>query len=96
MDVLPNPSDRPELLALLYQDGQIVMINMESKATIGTFGQGITAACWSVKGKQIVCGDQNGNLTQFTPEGEPKTVTEAPTSLRGRGSKGEPEVHAIG
>lgn len=62
---------------------------MDSKATIGTFGQGITAACWSVKGKQIVCGDQNGNLTQYTPEGEPKTITEAPTSLRGRGTKGE-------
>lgn len=64
------------------------MINMETKATVSTFGQGITAACWSVKGKQIVTGDQQGNLTQFTPEGEPKTVTEAPTSLRGRGMKG--------
>lgn len=88
LDVLPNPGDRPELLAILSQDGQIVMINMESKATVTTFGQGITAACWSVKGKQIVTGDQNGNLTQYTPEGEPKTVTEAPPSLRGRGMKG--------
>jgi nucleoporin NUP159 len=73
---------------LLYQDGQIVMINMETKATIATFGQGITAACWSVKGKQIVCGDQAGNLTQYTPEGEAKTTTPAPPSLQGRGMRG--------
>lgn len=65
------------------------MMNMETKSTVSTFGQGISAACWSVKGKQVVCGDINGNLTQYTPEGEAKTVTEAPPSLQGRGIKGE-------
>lgn len=84
MDVLPNPGDRPELLALLHKDGQLTIVDMDAKTVSPRFGSNLTAACWSVRGKQIVCGDSIGNLTQFTPEGEAKTVTQAPTSLKGR------------
>lgn len=48
----------------------------------------ITAACWSVKGKQIVVGMRGGGMAQFTPEGEKKAEIAAPVSLQGAGWDG--------
>lgn len=43
LDVLPNPSDRPELVAVLSQDGQAFMLNLNTKTVTAQFGSNITA-----------------------------------------------------
>jgi hypothetical protein len=40
-------------------------------------------ACWSVKGKQIVCGRVSGDLVQYTPDGQPKASVPVPPTLEG-------------
>ena len=43
LDVLANPGDRPELVALLYQDGTIAMFDINTGAAIARFGEAVTA-----------------------------------------------------
>lgn len=66
--MLANPSD--QRLAVLLSNGQIVMIDLEAGKVTTTFGSDFTAACWSVKGKQLACGTRDGRIVQYTPEGE--------------------------
>jgi hypothetical protein len=52
-----------------------------------------TAACWSVKGKQVVVGVQGGNLIQFTPAGEQRgEATGLPDQLLSTGDRWEGET----
>ncbi|KAG8906057.1 hypothetical protein FRB99_007714 [Tulasnella sp. 403] len=80
-DVHPNPSDRPETVAILRggdSSGSLVEIldTKESKvlgsipAESGPSFQ--TAISWSPKGKQIAVGNKGGQVLQFAADGSQK------------------------
>lgn len=79
--LLPNPSDCPHLACLLVDSASS---SQETKAYIVDFtapsspprpisadldGATVTAACWSVKGKQLALGLSDGRIVQVTPDG---------------------------
>lgn len=86
LELSPNPSDRPELCIALYsasernqlRSGIAICFNVKSGQWGAELkpqgGSQTTSLCWSVKGKQIVLGLQDGSLAQMTPEGESKNV----------------------
>jgi hypothetical protein len=69
-DIRPNPAaDRNGLMAVLLDNGTIKMINMDGTITATLEKHKYTAMAWSSKGKQIMCGTENGRLYQIDPEG---------------------------
>ncbi|KAJ1943833.1 hypothetical protein FBU59_002784, partial [Linderina macrospora] len=69
-DIRPNPLEMPMLVAVLTLSGTVLMIDIAqgtTKKIIGSNDAKVTCICWSRKGKQIVCGDVKGMLTQRTP-----------------------------
>lgn len=71
MDIRPNPAvDRGGLMAVLLDNRTIKMTNMEDGSITATLDKHkYTAMAWSSKGKQIMCGTENGRLYQIDPEG---------------------------
>lgn len=71
LDVLPCPAANSSLL-LTVSSSMVNVIDISTSTLVSTFPVGMnpTAACWSVKGKQVVVGMKGGNLIQFTPTGE--------------------------
>lgn len=79
--LLPNPSAFPSLL-LILQSSSVSLLDIDTKQESMRLPGAYTAACWSAKGKQFVLGDQQGRLTFFSPDGQPKgTPVERPSSL---------------
>ncbi|KAG0299004.1 hypothetical protein BGZ96_000007 [Linnemannia gamsii] len=69
-DIRPNPAaDRNGLLAVMLDNRTIKMINMDGTITATLDKHKYTAMAWSSKGKQIMCGTENGRLYQIDPEG---------------------------
>ncbi|XP_078605041.1 uncharacterized protein LOC144878389 isoform X11 [Branchiostoma floridae x Branchiostoma japonicum] len=69
-DVKWNPA-HPNMLACLRSDGTLVILEVtdnNSMKMMANFdnSKGITAICWSPKGKQLVAGRQDGSFAQFT------------------------------
>ncbi|XP_035665364.1 nuclear pore complex protein Nup214-like isoform X8 [Branchiostoma floridae] len=69
-DVKWNPA-HPNMLACLRSDGTLVILEVtdnNSMKMMANFDntKGITAICWSPKGKQLVAGRQDGSFAQFT------------------------------
>ncbi|KAF9151835.1 hypothetical protein BG015_006166 [Linnemannia schmuckeri] len=70
LDIRPNPAaDRNGLMAVLLDNRTIKMINMDGSITATLDKHRYTAMAWSSKGKQIMCGTENGRLYQIDPEG---------------------------
>ncbi|KAF9539422.1 hypothetical protein EC957_005418 [Mortierella hygrophila] len=71
LDIRPNPAvDQNRLIAVLLDNRTIRMINMEDGSTTAILDKHkYTAMAWSSKGKQIMCGTENGRLYQIDPEG---------------------------
>ena len=61
-----------------------MIINLSSGETTNMIGDGITAVCWSPKGKQVVCGRKDGQLVPYDSEGAEKTAIGLPTELQGK------------
>ncbi|KAJ2159688.1 hypothetical protein GGF46_002860, partial [Coemansia sp. RSA 552] len=80
-DVRPNPKELPKSVAVLTVAGDVFMADMEagtSTRIVSADSTRVTAICWSLKGKQLVCGDDMGMLTQRTPgDGAVKRTIEA-------------------
>lgn len=78
--LVPNPGDRPALCIAVYASseaaatgGTAYMLDVASRQWLGTLpAEGVTAAAWSVRGKQLVLGLRTGALVQLTPEGDTK------------------------
>lgn len=82
--LVPNPTpEKGELLALVTNDGNLLMANLKDRNFIsGKNGQvlkdGVSCISWSTKGKQLVAGLVNGTAYQMTPEGEGKAEIPRP------------------
>ncbi|KAJ2888145.1 hypothetical protein GGI21_006765, partial [Coemansia aciculifera] len=70
-DLRANPQDIPTAVAVLTLAGEVLIVDFASglskKIVPSDKNLRITAICWSRKGKQIVCGDTDGTLTQRLP-----------------------------
>lgn len=89
VDVRPCPAPSSPLVALLTPQS-IGIIDVETMQPVASFPASSmgspSAACWSVKGKQIAVGFANGFVAQFTPEGEKKAEVGPPPALTSSGS----------
>ncbi|KIR34935.1 nucleoporin family protein [Cryptococcus deuterogattii MMRL2647] len=87
LDVLPNPSadQLGRLVALVAKEG-FVMADIEEGKLMPPVAGPFTCAGWSAKGKQIVVGKPDGQLTQYTPDGAPKSDIPAPPGLNSHAS----------
>ncbi|KAI8878616.1 hypothetical protein K501DRAFT_336646 [Backusella circina FSU 941] len=82
LEIKPNPEAHPNLIAVLYENHTIVMIDVEVGATARTFPMdNYTTLCWSRKGKQIVCGNKEGVLIAYDTNGEAKDMLEVPAEM---------------
>ncbi|KAJ2082121.1 hypothetical protein H4R24_001817 [Coemansia sp. RSA 988] len=82
-DMRVNPKEVAALVAVLTVDGELLMVDIDnsSSSSVVKSEARVTAICWSRKGKQIVCGDSKGVLTQRTPtDGAAKRIIEPQTS----------------
>lgn len=87
LDVLPNPSadQLGRLVALVAKEG-LVMADVEEGKLMPPVAGPFTCAGWSAKGKQIVVGKPDGQLTQYTPDGTPKSDIPSPPGLNSHAS----------
>ncbi|AFR95835.2 nucleoporin family protein [Cryptococcus neoformans C23] len=87
LDVLPNPSadQLGRLVALVAKEG-LVMADIEEGKLMPPVVGPFTCAGWSAKGKQIVVGKPDGQLTQYTPDGTPKSDIPSPPGLNSHAS----------
>ncbi|KAJ2448677.1 putative elongator complex protein 1 [Coemansia sp. RSA 2336] len=69
-DMQANPKDLPNILAVVTVSGDLVMVDTAAGTAniiVSSKDVLVTCMCWSPKGKQLVCGDSDGVLTQRTP-----------------------------
>uniref|UniRef100_UPI00358E4608 nuclear pore complex protein Nup214 isoform X2 n=1 Tax=Myxine glutinosa TaxID=7769 RepID=UPI00358E4608 len=83
IDMVWNPA-QPNLLAVCTDTGSLVLLSIGD--TITTTGclppnTGVTAVCWSPKGKQLVCGKVNGTMTQYSQSLQEKRAIPCPPDL---------------
>ncbi|KAK4890751.1 hypothetical protein LTR27_010570 [Elasticomyces elasticus] len=88
--LLPNPNPSSELahmFGLVLETGQLLLADLSkqdlSKNAQGNpvFAEGVTSACWSRLGKQIVAGRGDGTAAQIDPKGEIKAEIPLPPKL---------------
>lgn len=91
LDLRPNPEALPHLTAVLFQNHQCILLDINTGDTQSTLPlDNITAICWSPKGKQIVCGKQDGSLQHFDVEGVSKDALSIPEAMQaGQGEEQE-------
>jgi hypothetical protein len=81
-EIKPNPEAHPNLIAILYENHTISMVDVETGAICTTFSlDNYTALCWSRKGKQIVCGNKEGILIAYDTNGQAKDVLDIPVDM---------------
>lgn len=82
--LVPNPTpEKGELLALVTNDGNLLMANLKERSLHnGPNGPilktGVSCVSWSTKGKQLVAGLGDGTAYQMTPEGVGKAEIPRP------------------
>ncbi|GJE85590.1 hypothetical protein PsYK624_016690 [Phanerochaete sordida] len=94
-DILANPGDIPEIVAVLYESGGssdaplVELLDVHKLQVTGGWQSGGTpestpvSVCWSPKGKQVAIGMQSGDISTFTPASTStvKTMVPRPSSL---------------
>ncbi|EIN05033.1 hypothetical protein PUNSTDRAFT_138214 [Punctularia strigosozonata HHB-11173 SS5] len=90
--IVPNPGDIPELIAVLHETDAEVIDVQKLEPVAGWKGGGTpettpTTLTWSPKGKQIAIGLQSGSIVTFAPTAPsaPKSTIPAPPSAAGKG-----------
>lgn len=85
LDLCPNPAPDSPLLAVVSPSAPLTIFNLETSSVHSTFPASPdgapTAACWSVKGKQLAVGTASGTILQYTPEGDQKARLARPADL---------------
>ncbi|KAI8637943.1 hypothetical protein BD408DRAFT_36826 [Parasitella parasitica] len=90
-DLRPNPNAHGNMAAVLYTNQQCALIDFTTGTTERIFSiDNITAICWSFKGKQIVCGKNDGGLELFDVNGAVKDSLSIPEAMSaGHGTETE-------
>ncbi|KAK6404142.1 hypothetical protein LTR81_021011 [Elasticomyces elasticus] len=88
--LLPNPNPSSELahmFGLVLETGQLLLADLSKQDLSNNaqgnpvFAEGVTSACWSRLGKQIVAGRSDGTAAQIDPKGEIKAEIPLPPKL---------------
>jgi len=83
----PNPSpDNAHLFAIVLTDGKLMLADLKQRSLIHAangpvFREGVRCVSWSVKGKQLIAGLQDGGAEQFDPQGNLKAQLPRPAQL---------------
>ncbi|KAI9598819.1 hypothetical protein BDF19DRAFT_189250 [Syncephalis fuscata] len=84
--LLPNLEAFKDMCAVVMMNGQLRLFDIKpgttsTPTTIDLNGEQAICACWSRRGKQIICGMKSGLIRQYTPTGELKREIACPPSL---------------
>lgn len=78
----PNPNPEfAHFIAVVMDNGHLMMADLQSKSFVGSSSlrSGVVCISWSVKGRQLVAGLQDGTCVQIDPTGALKaTIPKAP------------------
>ncbi|KAG9690334.1 hypothetical protein KCU95_g9682, partial [Aureobasidium melanogenum] len=78
----PNPSpDNAHLFAVVLTDGKLMLADLKQRSFSSVFREGVRCVSWSVKGKQLVAGLEEGGAEQFDPQGTVKAQIPKPPQL---------------
>ncbi|KAJ3556615.1 hypothetical protein NM688_g1925 [Phlebia brevispora] len=108
-ELLSNPGDLPDLVAVLYDGAAVVhLLDVQKLEVVGGWTGGgtpdTTPMClsWSPKGKQLAIGLQNGAIVTYSPAdtSNAKSHIPAPSSVEGQSVIGltwlsNPDFHCI-
>jgi nucleoporin NUP159 len=88
--LVPNPAkELAHLVAVVMTNGHLMIANLQERAFArGVSGQpslkdGVRSVAWSLLGKQLVAGLQDGTATQMDPTGAPKAIIPRPPGVDG-------------
>ncbi|PVV00697.1 hypothetical protein BB560_004907, partial [Smittium megazygosporum] len=89
VDVLPNPNPASTLLAFLFLDKSVKMVDLSSPEPKDVVGNSIkaTSIAWSQRGKQIAIGTENSEIYTMVPSGEIKRTIRLPDGHKVTGLK---------
>jgi nucleoporin NUP159 len=86
--IIPNPAvESAHLIAVIMNNGHLMIANLQQRAFArSASGQpslrdGVTSASWSVRGRQIVVGLQDGTAAQLDPTGAVKAAIPRPPDV---------------
>ncbi|KAH0067305.1 hypothetical protein KCU96_g18341, partial [Aureobasidium melanogenum] len=78
----PNPSpENAHLFAVVLTDGKLMLADLKQRSFSSVFREGVRCVSWSVKGKQLVAGLEEGGAEQFDPQGTVKAQIPKPPQL---------------
>ncbi|CAD0085619.1 unnamed protein product [Aureobasidium mustum] len=78
----PNPSpDNAHFFAVVLTDGKLMLADLKQRSFSSVFREGVRCVSWSVKGKQLVAGLEEGGAEQFDPQGVLKAQIPKPPQL---------------
>ncbi|CAD0037689.1 unnamed protein product [Aureobasidium pullulans] len=77
----PNPSpENAHLFAVVLTDGKLMIADFKQRQLVNTsngavFREGVRCVSWSVRGKQLVVGLEDGSAEQYDPQGNAASST---------------------
>ena len=84
----PNPSlEAAHIVATVLQNGHLMMADLKDRTFVrsrnnsASLRDGVTCVSWSVRGKQLVAGLQDGTAVQLDPLGDVKAIIPRPPDL---------------
>lgn len=83
----PNPApENAHLFAVVLTDGKLMIADLKQGQLISTangpvFREGVRCVSWSVRGKQLVAGLEDGSAVQYDPQGNVKAQIPKPSQL---------------
>ncbi|KAG2169487.1 hypothetical protein VTO58DRAFT_101632 [Aureobasidium pullulans] len=83
----PNPSpENAHLFAVVLTDGKLMIADFKQRQLVNTsngavFREGVRCVSWSVRGKQLVVGLEDGSAEQYDPQGNVKAQIPRPPQL---------------
>jgi nucleoporin NUP159 len=84
----PNPSkEAAHIVATVLQNGHLMMADLKGRTFVrsrnntASLRDGVTCVSWSVRGKQLVAGLQDGTAVQLDPLGDLKATIPRPPDL---------------
>jgi nucleoporin NUP159 len=86
--LVPNPAeDLAHLVAVVMTNGHLMIANLQERAfargvnNVPSLKDGVRSVAWSLRGKQLVVGLQDGAAMQLEPTGAPKAVIRRPPGV---------------